>query len=243
MTVSGTTRRSGHPSPPGPHVHAGTGPARRVVGLDHIYRQISSGRPCWISAADGGRRPLPIGRWLGGEASTEEDRRADGALLDLCVGPTVDVGCGPGRFTAALADRGVDALGVDISAAAVEMTVRRGGRAIHSDVFAPMPGAGHWSHVLLADGNIGIGGDPLRMLRRARQLLRPGGGVVAEFETHPSGVQTERRRWETHHSVGRWFPWALVGCDAAEALAQATGFLLVSAVEFSERCVVVMRVA
>jgi SAM-dependent methyltransferase len=216
---------------------------REEVESDVIYRHVSAGHPSWISDTSGVRRPLPIGRWLGGEASTDDDLRADEAILELCTGPTMDVGCGPGRFTAALADRGVPALGVDISATAVAMTTARGGRALHGDVFDPMPGCGEWSHVLLADGNIGIGGNPFRVLRRARQLLHPEGLVIAEIEALPSGVCREYRRWETDRCVGRWFPWAHVGSDAASGLAHSAGLHLVSAMELSGRFIVAMRVS
>ncbi len=155
----------------------------------------------------------------------------------------MDVGCGPGRFTAALADRGVDVLGVDVSAMAVEMTLERGGTALHRDIFAPMPGGGQWSRVLLADGNIGIGGHPIRLLQRARELLHPGGVVVAEVDAHATGVTAEYRRWETHHSVGSWFPWAHVGSDAIGALAASAGYLLASAVYVRDRCIVALHVA
>jgi SAM-dependent methyltransferase len=213
------------------------------VETDVIYRQVSSGLPCWIADTAGVRRPLPVDRWLGGDSSTADDRRIDEAIVELCTGPTMDVGCGPGRFTAALAHRGIPALGVDISATAVEMTLERGGKALHRDVFATMPGCGEWSHVLLADGNIGIGGNPLSMLRRARQLLHPNGIVVAEIDALPNGVCTKYLRWETDHCVGKWFPWAHVGSDAASALADSAGFLLVSALQTSNRFVVAMRVA
>jgi SAM-dependent methyltransferase len=216
--------------------------ARRVVASDVIYRLISSGEPCWISDSTGAHRPLHIGRWLGGDGSTDDDRRADDTILELCTGPTMDIGCGPGRFTAALADRGVRALGVDVSATAVEMTVQRGGTALHRDVFAPMPGGGGWSHVLLADGNIGIGGRPVRLLQRARQLLHPDGAAVVEVDAASRGVTREYRRWETHHSVGKWFPWAHVGSDAITALAESAGFRLISAVLVADRFIVALRV-
>jgi hypothetical protein len=47
-------------------------------------------------------------------------------------------------------------------------------------VFGPLPGTGRWRHILLADGNIGIGGDPARLLRRCRHLLAPDGRVHIE---------------------------------------------------------------
>jgi SAM-dependent methyltransferase len=217
-------------------------PVRRVVGTDVLYRHMSTGQPCWISTSDGSRMPLAFGRWLGGAASTQADHAVDEALLERCLGPTVDVGCGPGRLTAALAARGVTSLGVDMSAVAVEMTVQRGGRAIHHDVFAPMPDATTWTHALLADGNIGIGGNPLRLLQRVRQLLHPKGRIVADVESRQSGVRHEDRRWETHHTVSRWFPWVMVGADAVGPLAEAAGFHVVSTDEVADRSVVVLQV-
>ena len=218
-------------------------PIRRLVTTDVLYRQISAGVPCWITTADGDRHHLPIERWLGGEASSHEDRAADEALLGLCRGPTVDLGCGPGRFTAALADRGVPSLGIDVSATAVEMTVLRGGKAIHGDVFEAPSRHGAWAHVLRADGNIGIGGNPLRMLARARQLLSPHGTVVAEVEAGESGLRNEQRRWETPHSVTGWFSWSRVGADAMHALAGAAGFAVTTTDDVFGRHLVTLSIA
>jgi SAM-dependent methyltransferase len=181
-----------------------------------------------------------MGRWLGGTSSNAADRHVDDAILRLCTGPTIDVGCGPGRFTSTLVDQGISALGIDISHTAVEMTIARGGKALHGDVFGPVPGCGEWSHVLLADGNIGIGGNPLRMLQRARQLIHPQGIVIAEIDPLPTGICTEEHRWETDHYVGSWFPWSHVGHDAVERLAQSAGLVVESAVRLSHRCVVTM---
>ena len=236
-----TMRDPFQPRPCEPH-HDRSIHDRQVVDPDVIYRHISAGHPSWISDASGARRPLHMGRWMGGADSTDTDRAGDEAILDLCQGPTIDVGCGPGRFAAALAQRGVPVLGVDISAAAVEMTELRGAPALLGDVFHEMPGTGSWERVLLADGNIGIGGDPLRMLRRARQLLHPEGLVVAEIDSRQTGVCTRFQRWETAHHVGRWFPWAHVGSDAAEALAASAGLMVHSTVERWGRYIVAMGV-
>ena len=105
----------------------------------------------------------------------------DRFLLAHCEGPTIDVGCGPGRLTAELARRGVRTLGVDLSAEAVEAAAARCAPVLTADVFGPLPGEGRWRTALLADGNVGIGGDPVALLRRVRGLVEPGGRVVVDW--------------------------------------------------------------
>ncbi len=66
---------------------------------------------------------LAVHRW----AADADD--ADHALfVDPCSGPTLDLGCGPGRLVHALLLRGVDALGVDTSRAALGLAKARGRR-------------------------------------------------------------------------------------------------------------------
>ena len=124
------------------------------------------------------------------------------------------MGCGPGRLTVALTNRGIPALGVDISRAAVARTRQAGARALHRSVFDPLPGQGRWATVLLADGNIGIGGRPSRLLHRCAQLLAPGGQLLVEAE--PGNVDEQLTAWLEHADGRRGpiFPWALMGTAA-----------------------------
>jgi SAM-dependent methyltransferase len=115
-------------------------------------------------------------------------RPGDHGLTSHCVGSTMDVGCGPGRLVAALRHIGHRALGVDISPEAVRQARRRGASVLCRSVFDPLPDEGTWQHVLLADGNIGIGGEPERLLRRCSQLLAPGGSLLVEL--WPPGLPT-----------------------------------------------------
>src|ERR1700744_3553119 len=155
--------------------------AAAVRSLDTIYQSAASGSSCWSRNHLGDRRELPMTRWMGGQAATPQDQQADEHVLRQCSSrPTLDLGCGPGRFTAGLHERGMPALGVDSSATAVAMTRQRGGTAIHRDVFAPLPAEGNWAQVLLTDGNIGIGGDPVHTLRRTATLLARGGVVIVD---------------------------------------------------------------
>ncbi|WP_239310239.1 methyltransferase domain-containing protein, partial [Frankia sp. Cj3] len=79
----------------------------------------------------------------------------DASLLRRCDGPTLDVGCGPGRLTVALTTRGVPVLGIDVAPFAVRLARRAGAAALCRDVFGRVPGERRWSALLLADGNIG----------------------------------------------------------------------------------------
>lgn len=146
----------------------------------------------------------------------------DRGLLDRCAGPTLDVGCGPGRLTGELLGRGRPALGVDISAAAVAIARRRGVTALRRDVFDPLPGHGRWTHVLLADGNIGIGGDPHRLLRRAHRLLAPGGRLHTELAPPGTPAWSGTATVQTGAGHSSPLPWASVPLDDLTAVAAAT---------------------
>ncbi|MEV4758367.1 methyltransferase domain-containing protein [Micromonospora sp. NPDC049559] len=171
---------------------------------------------------DGRRTRLPVRRWYGAPEPAVE------AVVARCAGPTVDLGCGPGRLTEALARRGLVALGVDISAEAVHLTRTRGAAALRRDVFDPLPGEGRWSHALLMDGNIGIGGDPIALLRRCSALIRADGTVLVEVEAPGTGLW----RGLAHVASGgagedRYrgpsFRWARVGVEAVGRTAAAAG--------------------
>jgi SAM-dependent methyltransferase len=210
--------------------------------VDPIYWAGASGAMCWARNHRGHIRELPMTRWIGGPNTAHHDRLADEQVLRYCSQrPTLDLGCGPGRFTAALQQRGSAALGVDTSRAAVELTRVRGGTAIHADLFAPLPAEGRWEQVLLTDGNIGIGGDPVRTLGRAADLLAPGGIVIAEIDPPTTVVCHELLRWETEHHVGQWFPWSRVNADVLGDIAVAAGFLVTNIVDVQARVIAVLR--
>ncbi|RFU43259.1 class I SAM-dependent methyltransferase [Actinomadura logoneensis] len=159
-----------------------------------------------IEDATGARRPLPVADWM-------RLRPGDEGLLSRSEGPVLDVGSGPGRLTVTLTRRGVLAVGIDNAPTAVAMTVAAGAPALIGDVFAQIPGAGLWRTILLADGNIGIGGDPAALLRRLAPLLIPGGRILAEVNAPGTPSRRERVRLRSGTNVGPWFPWAQVAAD------------------------------
>jgi hypothetical protein len=91
-------------------------------------------------------------------------------------------------------------------------------------VFGEVPRAGTWRTALLLDGNIGIGGAPAALLRRARELLAPGGAVLLELDGPGAPSRRIRARLEAPGVVSEWFAWASVGVDGIGALAAEAGF-------------------
>ena len=156
-------------------------------------------------------------RWVG--EALDEDAR----VLARAVGPVLDVGCGPGRHVAWLAAAGVSALGIDVSARAVAEARARGARARRQCVFDPVPGGSVWRTILLLDGNLGIGGDPVTLLERCATLLHADGLVLAEVAPPGAHPSLREARLELDGHLGPWFAWTTVSVDDIAAAAHPSG--------------------
>lgn len=158
-------------------------------------------------------RPVDAGSWSG------LPRPGDRQLVQRCADGTIDLGCGAGRLTEAVAATGRRVLGVDVSPQAVRYAQRRGAPVLRGNLFAPLPGEGEWGCALLADGNIGIGGDPVRLLGRCRTLIGGDGSVLVEVD--PPGSRT----WSGHVALtdadrtSTTFAWSFVSVDDIAAVA------------------------
>jgi SAM-dependent methyltransferase len=186
-----------------------------------------------IRLADGRLEPLPLDRWL---APADE---VDQAVLADVEAPVLDLGCGPGRHLAALRAVGKRGLGVDLSPVAVALARDRGAEAINGSLWANVPGT--WRTVLLLDGNIGIGGNPVALLRRAGELLRARGAIVVETDPRGAPTQRLRIRIEAREHVSEWFRWARVGADGVEEMAAGAGFVVAAMREVGGRTFVTLR--
>lgn len=190
-----------------------------------------------VTARDAtGERVLGAGRWLGDADSVDE------LMLSRCEGAVLDVGCGPGRLVVALCRRGTPALGVDVSPGAVARTDRQGGNVLRRRVQDPLPGEGRWGTVLLADGNLGIGGDPRALLRRCATLLRPGGLLLVEAD--PDTEVDERSPVVLRCDDGRQsrpLPWARMGSRALARLAAELDYSVAEEWHADDRSVMALR--
>jgi len=186
--------------------------------FDAAINRAAAGIPAGFTArhASGGVHRFDPAAWC------RDAIAGDAALLDRCTGPTLDVGCGPGRLAGALIGAGRPALGIDVSAAAVRLARRRGAIALRRDVFDPMPGTGRWQHLLLADGNIGIGGNPHRLLHRSRLLLAPGGRLHAELAPPGTPGWSGTATVQIPAGTGSPLRWACVPFDDLPVLATVT---------------------
>jgi len=141
-------------------------------------------------------------RYVGTEVGPATEHAVDRALLlgfvDLVTGhataPVADIGCGPGRVAAFLADHGLDAVGVDPSPAmlAVARTAHPG---LHFDEgqldalpigTGALAGAVCWYSIIYT---------PLDGLDAAfdelARVLRPGGFLLLAFQTGGTPVHRE----------------------------------------------------
>jgi len=129
------------------------------------------------------------GEWATQEGLHASEERVVERYFDPDAGRVLDLGCGAGRTTAVLADRGFDVTGVDVSAAMVRearqrfpgLAVQRGDAtdlAFRDDSF---------QHVLFSYCGLDLvypESARVDALREIRRVLAPGG--VFAFSTHNS---------------------------------------------------------
>ncbi|MEP7023661.1 MAG: class I SAM-dependent methyltransferase [Actinomycetota bacterium] len=114
------------------------------------------------------------------------DRALLGCLVEQAVpgAPVADLGCGPGHVTGWLADRGVAAVGIDLSPAMVA--------AARRDYLDAQFRAGDLLQLPAADGEFGVAvmfyaiihlapGELTRAFAETRRVLRPGGHALVSF--------------------------------------------------------------
>jgi SAM-dependent methyltransferase len=141
---------------------------------------------------------------LGRYDASEEEAPLVIGLLGLSPGDRVlDAGCGLGRFAAALAEHGIDAVGVDISRAAIAEATREhpGPTYVVADLMQPLPAelCGFAGLVSLSS-SFGYGEtveEDVAMLQAYHDALRPGGRMAMEL----SDLERSRHRLKTDDGV------------------------------------------
>ncbi len=207
---------------------------------DEALRAHTRGASARLDALSGTwRQTLPLARWCGSVDSVDAEALDQlRAALPADAG-VLDLGCGPGRHSSYLAGHGLEPLGVDTSPTAGALARARGIRVLQADALGPLPSGPHrphmrrahvpprrWHAVLLLDGNIGIGGDPLMMLCRIRDLLAPDGRVLLELDEHDT-TENAVVQLSNGRSVSLPFAWARLGAAGLLPLVRVAGLRVV----------------
>jgi SAM-dependent methyltransferase len=115
-------------------------------------------------------------------------------MLELLPAPgrVLDMGCGSGRLTAVLAERGWSAVGIDTHDGRLEQARERS-HVVEwrfEDMNEPLAFDDGELDAVVSRCSLMIASDPVETLREVRRVLRPGGVVVTEIWAAP-----ERNRW------------------------------------------------
>jgi SAM-dependent methyltransferase len=151
---------------------------------------------------------MRIAERLGGYEETEAEAEQVIELLGLQEGDLVlDAACGFGRFAEALHRHGMEAVGIDISPAAIAEAERRcpGPRYLVHDLTQPLPaGVGPFDALVNVYSSFGYGvteSEDLEMLACLQRALRPGGWIVMQL----SDLERSRHRLRSDaEPVVRW---------------------------------------
>lgn len=186
---------------------------RSRQSVDRLFDRAYAGSPVQLDQPVEQVLSMDVTRWTG--AADAVDR----LVLSRCEPPVLDLGSGPGRLVQALTDSGRPALGVDISAAAVALSLSRGAPALRARIEDPLPAEGRWGTVLLIDGNVGIGGDVAALLTRCRDLVSPGGLIICEVDPSREGHDRADLVLHDHSSRSTALAWSRIGAAALATLA------------------------
>lgn len=156
-----------------------------------------------ICHQDGARDDVPAAFWL---RSTIDPLEA--LALDLCQGRVLDLGAGAGLHSLELQRRGFEVTALDISPDCVTVMRERGVVDAHAaDLYAFEDG--RFDTILcICNGldKVGRLADLPRFLDRMRQLLAPGGQLVADsFDLRTGADKARLATLEQKTAAGRYF--------------------------------------
>lgn len=208
--------------------------ARRLQPAERLFDRVFSGAETEVCSG-APSLALDLERW-----SADADP-VDLLVVSRCEPPVVDLGCGPGRMLVALNQSGRPALGIDMSAVAVEASRVRGGLALCRRVSEPLPAEGRWGTVLLIDSNVGMGGDLDALLRRCCELIGAGGLVICEVDQAPDRHEVEQVVLSGAGQTSTPLPWGRIGARTLARYGARLDLLVVEEWTAGDRVFVSLR--
>lgn len=178
-------------------------------------------------------------------------------------GRVLDVGCGAGRVCLHLQERGLDAVGIDISPGAVQVSRRRGVRdARELSIDDVDESLGVFDTIVMFGNNFGLFADAEkadRLLRRFHRLTGPRGRILAESRDvyatdDPDHLAYQARNRERGRMSGQirirvryrelatpWFDYLMVSRDELRALAEPAGWTVARTLDSDDTYVAVLE--
>ena len=166
--------------------------------------------------------------------------------IGLARGRVLDVGCGAGRNSLYLQERGHDVVGIDLSQSAIEVCRERGMKsAFVKSVTTIGPGLGTFDTILMLGNNFGLFGGFSRarwLLRRFKSITTENARIIAEsrdpydtddldhFAYHDlnrnRGRMAGQLRLRVRYKGAKtpWFDYLIVSRDEMEAILCDTGW-------------------
>ena len=177
-------------------------------------------------------------------------------------GRVLDLGCGGGRVCLHVQERGGEAVGIDVSPGAVEVSRRRGVRdARVMDVTELDDSLGLFDTVVMLGNNVGLLADARtgpRLLRRLHELTTGRGRIVGESRDVAGTEDPVHRRYQEENrrrgrlpgqvrirvryrdSATPWFDYLMVSPAELERLVDGTGWRLSRVLESDDTYVAVL---
>ena len=166
--------------------------------------------------------------------------------LKFATGKILDVGCGAGRHTLFLQNKGYDIIGIDTSKLAIEVCKKRGCKKCKVvDIFKNNFKPSSFDTILLMGTNIGIAGTlkrTIRLLKICNKLAKKNGTILLttkdvnkrkdknQIEYNQKNIKSgryvgERKlRFEYKQDKSAWFKWIFIEPKMLQEIALKTGW-------------------
>jgi SAM-dependent methyltransferase len=166
--------------------------------------------------------------------------------IEYARGRVLDVGCGAGRVSLYLQEKGLRVLGIDNSPLALEVCRLRGVRELSlTPLMKVSPALGTFDTIVMFGNNFGLFESPegaRRMLRRFHEMTSPDARLIVESNDPYPGVAPEHLAYhEMNRRRGRmpgqlsirvrfravasaWFEYLIVSKEEMQSILEGTGW-------------------